>query len=467
MKMINLKKIMSLVLVFALIIGGINLGARKVSAEEEISTEETENTEKNLITGQEGHALNDYAVPAVQFSFDRETVNNLNNKNGEVNIILVVDASNSMVNNKINNQTRLALAKKEACDFVDAISATKNLTAKFFVYSFNQNVADKLPGGSSDAATVKNAINGITASQGTNISKGLYEALDDVTDKDSTIMVLLSDGEATYATTADGSTTYGPTFGFGVSDDTKNNVKAETKTALQAAVAGVADIYAISIFETDAAVKEVITKTLNVVNGAELATQFGAIAEEIKKNATGAKLIAEVGKYVAFSRAVDANGNEVSSVKPGLAEDGKTRIFTWDIPSPESLEVSGTEEDITSPIVEFTITATADELIEAWKNGDEQVSAEIVKDDDGNTFANITLWLTAKTTLSYTQYIEDTTQSIKETKTVNLEVQSFITKVAAITEVPVSDVLTVNYFVDNNEKPVASVSVEVPYGYEL
>ena len=357
----------------------------------------------------------------------------------------------------------------------------KNLDAKFFVNSFNKNVADKLPGGSSDLNTIQTAINGISSSEGTNISKGLYESLKGV-NKDSTIMVLLSDGEATWATTADGKTTYGPTYGNGVSNATKENVKKETKAALQTAVASVSDIYAISIFQTDAAVSEVITKTLSAVDGASLAANFGAIADEIKKNATSAKLIAEVGKYVAFSKAVDAEGKTVESVKPAFkdaegnifygnepdfTEDGKTRIFVWDIPAPASLDTTSTEEGITSPIIEFTITATADDLIDAWKNGDDQVSVEIVTDDDGNTLANITLTLTATTTLSYTQTIKDTTQNISETKTVDLEVQSFITKTAAIAEVPISDTLTVNYFIDNNEKPIATTQHEVPYGYEI
>ncbi len=456
MKRFSWKKVVSLLLVAALVIGGLHFGARTVSAEEE-----------KLITGQEGHALPDYEVPAVQYSFDRATVSEIQGTNGKVNIILVVDASNSMTNNRVNGNTRLKLAKDEAKAFAEAILNTENLDSTFFVYSFNKSVTNLLPGGSSDLTTVSNAIDDISSKEGTNISKGLYEALAGVTDKDSTIMVFLSDGEATWATTQDGSQTYGPTYGNGVTNQTKTNVKNETEKALRAAVAGVKDIYAISYFNTDPAVSAIITKTLSVVDANGLATQFGAIADEIKKNATNAKLIAEVGKYVDFSRAVDAEGNVVENVKSGLKDDGVTRIFTWDIPAPASLTETGTEKDITSPIVEFTINTSAEDLIEAWKNGDDQVSVDIVTDAEGKTFANITLVLTATTILSYTQTIKDTTQDISEEKTVNLDVQSFIYKVDAITDVPVNDILTVNYFIDGAEKPVASVSVEVPYGYEL
>ena len=118
MKRFSWKKVVSLVLVAALIFGGLHFGSRTVSAEEEPVT-----AEENLITGQEGHVVEDYEVPAVQYSFDRKTVSDLDSTNGSVNIVLVIDASNSMVNNKIKvkdedgkdvEKTRLALAKKES-----------------------------------------------------------------------------------------------------------------------------------------------------------------------------------------------------------------------------------------------------------------------------------------------------------------------------------------------------------------
>ena len=110
-------------------------------------------------------------------------------------VVLVIDRSGSMSGNKMSN-TKLA-----AKEFVDKLLLTDGAT-RIAVVSFNANaqVVSQFTDYSGKAG-LKTAIEGITATGGTNIQAGIHQAqiLLEASQATNKVMVLLGDGEPTYS----------------------------------------------------------------------------------------------------------------------------------------------------------------------------------------------------------------------------------------------------------------------------
>jgi len=109
-------------------------------------------------------------------------------------IVLVIDKSGSM-----NDGKRLKSAKDAAKSFADSLLSNDS-GVRLAAVSFNK-VASEVYGFTNNSNAFKNAIDGISASDGTNIQAGL-NAADNLLAKstaDKKYIVLLSDGEPTYS----------------------------------------------------------------------------------------------------------------------------------------------------------------------------------------------------------------------------------------------------------------------------
>ncbi|WP_230193123.1 MucBP domain-containing protein, partial [Paenibacillus sp. CECT 9249] len=114
-------------------------------------------------------------------------------------VVLVIDKSGSMT--KSPNQSRLPKAKEAAKKFVDNLLIPGSET-RIAVVSFSDSASTVSDfSGVNQKASLKTAIERITASGGTNIQAGLYKArtLLDGSSAQNKVIVLLSDGEPTYS----------------------------------------------------------------------------------------------------------------------------------------------------------------------------------------------------------------------------------------------------------------------------
>ncbi len=436
MKKTTWKKIVSFVLVAALVISVGHFGGANVQAEE------------TLINGVKGESV-EADHPAVQYTFDRQTLNYIDNSKPEIKMALLLDMSNSM-SRQTNGRHRLADAKlallgnDKEVGFIDSIYNSFDATVS--VYTFNSQysgeaTAEVLKDGKS-ADAVKAAISGLTdanTSNGTDISAGVKTSLDNLSEND--ILVILSDGEATYATVynEDGTkTVYGPSWSRPQDAD---EISTYTDAALNNAVAAVKKVYAINF--QDAGIEGIEgIEIYNANSISTLASAFKDINESIKKIAKGAKLIAEVGKYVQFT-GITGEGNvheaygEIVVSKDDEGKDVYTyneknkdkKVIIWEgISDPDeraTTSMSGNSEiGIKSPIVNFKVNATAEDLIKAWNAGDTEI--KVIDNEDGSV--TIKLAVTATTILTYTQTVAQNEQT--QTISVTVPVEYFDTFVA-------------------------------------
>ena len=126
-------------------------------------------------------------------------------------IVLVFDRSGSMQGN------RLAKAKQAAKQFVDEL-LTEGSQTRIAIVTFSDNYQTLAGGfqGAGGKQSLLNAINGISASGGTNIQGGLRTAnnlLANDSSAQNKIIVLLSDGEPTYSYKANNATAHNWPYG--------------------------------------------------------------------------------------------------------------------------------------------------------------------------------------------------------------------------------------------------------------
>ena len=405
MKMISLKKIMSLVLVLALVIGGINLGARKVSAEGEediqyLITDVKANLVENTSEGNENE-------PAIQYVFDRETVKDI--PAGAVNVVILFDASSSMSRNIIpgTNTTRLDAAKTAAVNFANSLIVDPNVNPTFYLYSFNGTASGSVVSNEN----IESAIKGITTTTGTNLKAAVEEALANNLEKDSTVIVIVSDGEDSVARDAEGKL-YASFSGYSQGSEraTTNADKVHelSDAALADAKNKVKNIYAIRIgSEANSAITRNVdgNKIYATDSAATLKSAFVQIADEIVKNATQAYLYAEIGDHVDFVSATlpeGANGNVTyGTYSFAEGEDAKPAII-WKIDDPNT-NVSSTDDDVPSPVINFQINKTPAQLfaLSRGENPDPQIRVTALSED--GTQYKIELDVTVRTVLVYDQ----------------------------------------------------------------
>ena len=381
------KKLVSFMLVAALIIGSVHLSNNRVKADDLISGVGADQVE----------ATN----PAIQYTLDRNTV--VDKIAAPINIVLLFDASNSMVDNNKDNGKRLDNAKDAAKKFVESLVTDDNFTPTFYLITFNKDASCvQLTG---DLEAMQKKIDDITAAQGTNL-KAAAEAVPGHLAKDSTFVIILSDGEASVAD-IDGTLYSSFTFVDGTSstiDNGKAKIKPATETALTNAKNKVKDLYAIRVGATadqEKIISDVINNSNKVIDvksaedAAGLKDAFGIVAKQIKKYATLAQIIAEKGKYVDF--VADPEHEEVYSGTYKFKDEtvGEKDVIFWDIADPDT-EKTGTENGILSPVVNFTINKSAAELyaLGTGENPDPQI--KIIPIEDSNA-VKIQLDVTAYT----------------------------------------------------------------------
>ena len=196
MKGLTWKKIMSLVLVAALVIGCLQLNAKKVSAADPTLSEVDVTVDKT-----------DICNPTVTYDLtgkDGESVTNPT----KTDIVLVIDLSGSMDDN-----TSLQDAKNAAIAFADKFlgknkdgsdKATKEfVNIAVVTYGSKAKIDFALD---NDLGKLTTAINGLNVdsnsdNQGTNYDDGLQKAQEALTNStaDQKVIVFMSDGEPTYA----------------------------------------------------------------------------------------------------------------------------------------------------------------------------------------------------------------------------------------------------------------------------
>ena len=203
MKKTTWKKIMSLVLVAALVIGCLQLNAKKVSA-----TTTTEVAEPTAKMNDKTNAA-DPNSPAATYTVTGGEGLDISFTGEDTDIVLVIDLSNSMVDEDskdANGNTRLDNAKAAAISFVEELLGEGKESKKYVriaVLTYGTAAINVTEGFKSDLTAIKAAINGLTVNSnngGTNIDDVL-EMTEELfkNDTNKKVMVLLSDGAPTFA----------------------------------------------------------------------------------------------------------------------------------------------------------------------------------------------------------------------------------------------------------------------------
>jgi Mg-chelatase subunit ChlD len=146
-------------------------------------------------------ALNDDGTVNITFKVDGKSATTYINQTANTDIVLVLDVSSSMGDNKVNGKTRMELAKNAAVEFVTRIFNDPNVKAdnvRIGVVKFGSG-AGVVKGLSNK--TKKNdlirAINDITAWGNTFIQGGIREAEDMLANNNNNkVVVVMTDGEA-------------------------------------------------------------------------------------------------------------------------------------------------------------------------------------------------------------------------------------------------------------------------------
>ncbi len=406
-------------LVAALIIGSVHLSNNKVKAD-------------NLITGVDGTIVDkiddtEIDFPAVQYSFNRLTLNWDDEAKPAIKMALLIDMSSSMSGNRLAAAKTALLGTQNNQGFIEKIFEAFEATMS--VYTFNSIYGDteavkKILTDSKDSEVVKETISGLDdddTAKGTDISAGVKEALSGLSTND--FLVILSDGEASYATADDG-TIYVPSW-----DNSKNANKTQatgniidttTTNTLNAVGTKVKKAYAINFLQVGISGIQGI-EIYNADSVESLSATFEDVSNSIKRNATSTKLVAEVGRYVDFDGIV---GNGKVDLKTGeilVSQDEKgkpvytvnelqdteanknKKLLVWSIADPDvnaATTKAGTSDSQTSPIVKFKINTEPEELI---KIKNETNDPQIILEDNEDGSIKITLKVTATTVLTYAQ----------------------------------------------------------------
>ena len=387
MKGLTWKKIMSLVLVAALVIGCLQLNAKKVSANVEDTV--------NVIPGDQGrNPSGQYQLTGLDEISSTTTWN-------DTDVVLVVDLSTSM------RGDRLTQVKAAATNFVSEL--LKNDQGKISIGIVSYGTEAKVVSGlTKNAATLNTAINGevtdgcggssvtggltIDSNNGlTNIQDGIKKAEGLFKNADhEKVIVLLSDGEPTVATDANGRQVLNQ-HGYycSYSEEIGQLTKKEADNAKNSGIT----IYSILFGETSDTAQKVMRDYvgskdkyyLSSANSEAINSVYTTIAQSIQEeHVAGVKsayIIANLANYIAFDEAATNN----ASIVPVKDENGKVIAIRWNIG-----ELGNTT--LPSPSIKFQVTATADQLIEAGYTTTTNAAGQTV----------IKVPVTAQTSLYYT-----------------------------------------------------------------
>lgn len=391
MKNFTWKKLMSLVLVAALVIGCLQLNAKKVSADGEESAETPVLTiEPSAAVGESSAELE----PAIVYAVTRTP--GVVSEEHPVNIVIAIDTSGSMAEVVSREQigggcfpeyetvTRLDIAKEQA---------------KKFVASLDENIKVVDIIGFAGGANGNQTIDNLRADGGTNIDAAL-ELVEGKENVDA--LVILTDGEPTYATTGQG----GDRFGNG--SDTTDAIVTETSNAITRLTEAGVTIYAINfggegnIFEKQDN-EDVINYSADF-SADSLKAALKAIGTDLKNiYATGAYIEAVLGTYVKYVG--NAAGVETST-------DAETGITTlkWSIADYNDKDENSVLDPAT-PDLKFEVVVKDEEgneltdkdaIVEKLLELDDpstdadQIVVESTTDEEGNTNIVVKVAVTAK-----------------------------------------------------------------------
>lgn len=360
MKKTTWKKIMSLVLVAALVIGCLQLNAKKVSANVEDTV--------TIIPGDQGRN------PSGQYQLTGfEETNEITQWN-DTDVVLVVDLSTSM-----GEGNRLAQVKAAATNFVNGLLTNGNDKISIGIVSYGTK-ANVVSGLTKSISELNTKINGQTTSDCsgehvtgglqidgdnglTNIQDGIKKAEGLFKNNDhEKVIVILSDGEPTIATDANGREVLNQRGYYCYYSE---KIGLLTKAEADKAKASGITVYSILFGETSANAQTVMRDYvasegkyyLSSANAAAIDSVYSTIAQSIQEEIVNVKsgyIIANLANFIAYDEAA-TNNTSIESVKD---ESGKVIAIKWNIG-----ELGDTT--LPSPSIKFNVTATADELIAA------------------------------------------------------------------------------------------------------
>ncbi len=473
MKKFTWKKLMSLVLVAALVIGCLQLNAKRVSAEDgEPAAAAPVLTIEPSADGKGGENFD----PSIAYTVDR-TPGEATETN-KIAVVLALDTSNSM--NEIQNadewswlerwfyywfgtvpsdaETALDYALEAAEEFTSAIGEVAEVS---FV-TFNKTVG------------TPDSLSGVTAHEGTNIDAAL-EAVEGM--EGVKALVILTDGEPTYATEN------GKLIGNGYTGNSNPDI-AKIKTETNAAITRLTEkditIYAINyggqgnVFESQNNDK-IITYSADF-NVNDLKDALTKIATEIKKvYATDAYIEAVLGDYVEY---VGNKEEDKVDVKKVTAEDGTEKmVLRWDIPD-VAANATGAVQNVT-PDLKFAVVVRDEEgnkitdqdtvvakLLEL-ADTDDQITV-VTTDEEGNPLVDeegnpLVVIKVAVTVDGQTKLYYKVNGVYQEPKDVDCTATKAVTVYSFIPEVePEEHTYMINYVCDENVVAVSTGSAVLP-----
>lgn len=206
----RIAKLMSLLIVFALVYSGLTTIKSKAAVEgNDLLNEVQIRDEKGYkISGKKSAKWVDekQEIAEVKFSVTAQKRTETVDEIDSADIVLIIDTSSSMLEVDANGVNKLIKVKDAAKAFAgNLLNGHNNFT--FSVISFNDNATSCIKR-SNSLSLVQNAIDGITSGKnlGTNIQSALATAEDIVKECKSKkqLVFLLSDGEPTYSYAATG-----------------------------------------------------------------------------------------------------------------------------------------------------------------------------------------------------------------------------------------------------------------------
>ncbi|MBO4415953.1 MAG: VWA domain-containing protein [Lachnospiraceae bacterium] len=446
MKKTTWKKIVSFILVAALVISVGHFGGTKVKADTNPSVAPTEHGSEFAPGSGNGDL-----TPAIQYEVEH-TPGEVTSKN-QVNVIFALDISSSMVKNNEKNENigvttgrwpnQTTTYDKEKSRLLIATDATElfvqSLNDEYCtvqVIGFNDQIHTPDGTPSEQIASLYNTASSGTT--GTNIPAAVNDAVDLLKDEDGNlksnpVIVILSDGE--------------PYVNY-------SDAKKPTQDALDAARQLGIKVYAVNFTFTSATFDGHVDAKLEANGSTDLNNALEALATQINSIYANAWIEATLGKYITYT------GNAA-----GVAvKDGK---LTWVIPAPTA--VVNEDQSITintvipSDPIQFAVKigdyVASDTMDEATKNEivklllDNQNDPEITvtTDEQGNTTIQVNVTATANLYYSYGDFTSSP-----------IPVGTQQTATVYVGSVPTEEWI-VNYVVDGTTYPEVD-RVNVTYG---
>ena len=468
MKKFTWKKLMSLVLVAALVIGCLQLNAKRVSAEDGEPAAEAPVLDivPSAAVGESSAELE----PAIVYSVTR-TPGQVSETN-QIVIALAMDTSGSMgdtiAEEEISEQNWTLwdwgyyfLTGHVPTRHISALEVA-TIQAKNFAESLGENISVKYVVFNS-GANVVSSLDGVTANGGTNIDAAL-EAVEDLNGVKA--LVVLTDGLPTFATQGEGGTR------IGNGSDTTQNVLDETNAAITRLTKAGVTIYAINyggagnIFENQN--NEKVIPYSSDFDAASLKAELDKIATSIKEiYATDAYIEAVLGDYVQYV-------GDAADVTVSTNEETGVTTLKWDI-ADYNKDVEGSVLNPVTPDLKFAVVVKdaennvlteKDDIVARLlelddpETDDDQIVVENTTDEEGNDLVVIKVAVTAKgqTVLHYFVGTEEKTKAVDCTATEAVSVYSYTPVVE-----PEEQTYMINYIYGEDVVAVSTGSAVLPY----